>query len=74
MINIWISCHPTGQEGEILVDESKSGVLSNNGFGMFSGMDQDTYEKMERYFNNNNISMFSSRINVIFYLCIARYN
>ena len=33
--NIWISCHPTGQEGEILVDESKSGVLSNNGFGMF---------------------------------------
>lgn len=43
--NIWISCHPTGQEGEILVDESKSGVLSNNGFGMFSGMDQDTYEK-----------------------------
>ena len=43
--NIWISCHPTGHDGEILVDESKGGVLSNNSFGMFSGMDQDTYEK-----------------------------
>jgi hypothetical protein len=43
--NIWISCHPTGTDGKILVDESKSGVLSNNAFGMFSGIDQDTYEK-----------------------------
>lgn len=43
--NIWISCHPTGQDGQILVDESKSGVLNNNAFGMFQGVDQDTYEK-----------------------------
>lgn len=43
--DIWISCHPTGQDGEILVDESKSSILNNNSFGMFSGIDQDTYEK-----------------------------
>ncbi len=43
--NIWISCHPTGQDGEILMDESKSAVLSNNSFGMFSGISQDNYEK-----------------------------
>ena len=42
---IWINCYPTGSDGKILVDESKRGVLSNNSFGMYSGISQEKFEK-----------------------------
>ena len=42
---IWINCYPTGSDGEILVEESKSGILNNNSFGMFSGLSQSKYER-----------------------------
>ena len=42
---IWINCYPTGSDGKILVDESKRGVLSNNSFGMYSGISQKKFEK-----------------------------
>jgi carbonic anhydrase len=42
---IWIDCQPTGSNGQILMDENKEGILSNNSFSMFSGMSHDKYEK-----------------------------
>lgn len=42
---IYIDCQPTGSSGEILVDEDKNNILSNNEFGMFSGISQDKYER-----------------------------
>ena len=42
---IWINCYPTGSDGKILMEESKNGVLSNNAFGMFSGISQEKYER-----------------------------
>jgi len=41
---IWIDCKPTGSDGQILMDENKEGVLSNNSFSMFAGMNQKKYE------------------------------
>lgn len=43
---IWINCRPTGSDGKVLIDESKSSVLSNNSFGIFSGLKQSTFEKI----------------------------
>tara|TARA_A100001015_G_scaffold162607_2_gene180723 strand:+ start:1384 stop:2373 length:990 start_codon:yes stop_codon:yes gene_type:complete len=42
---IWINCYPTGAEGQILVEQSKSGILNNNAFGIFTGMDIKTFDK-----------------------------
>ena len=42
---IWINCYPTGSDGKMLVDESKRNVLSNNSFGMYSGISQKKFEK-----------------------------
>ena len=38
---IWIDCQPTGANGKILVDENKQGVLTNDSFRMFSGLNDD---------------------------------
>lgn len=43
---IYINCRPTGSDGKVLIDESKSDVLSNNSFGVFSGLKQSTFEKI----------------------------
>jgi carbonic anhydrase len=43
---IWINCYPTGSDGEILVEESKSNILNNNSFGMFSGLSQDKFQRI----------------------------
>ena len=59
--NIWINCYPTGSEGQILVEESKSGILNNNGFGMFTGMDQSTFDKY----------MFLIKVIVATILCVG---
>ncbi len=41
---IWIDCQPTGSDGQVLSDENKEGILSNNSFSMFAGMNHEKYE------------------------------
>lgn len=35
---IWIDCQPTGNAGNLLVEETKEGILTNNTFRMFNNM------------------------------------
>tara|TARA_Y100000591_G_scaffold269505_1_gene244047 strand:- start:9745 stop:10770 length:1026 start_codon:yes stop_codon:yes gene_type:complete len=46
--NIWIDCRRTGENGEIL--ENISRLNNNNPYGMFTGINQDTYEKYKWIF------------------------
>ena len=47
---IWIDCNPTGSDGNVLVDQNKIDLNSNNPFGMYSGINQDKYEKYKHIF------------------------
>tara|TARA_B000000557_G_C20740231_1_gene428244 strand:- start:90 stop:1079 length:990 start_codon:yes stop_codon:yes gene_type:complete len=58
---IWINCYPTGSEGQILVEESKSGILNNNAFGIFTGIKQSTFEKY----------LFLIKVIIATILCVA---
>tara|TARA_E500000178_G_C16966605_1_gene728757 strand:+ start:407 stop:1396 length:990 start_codon:yes stop_codon:yes gene_type:complete len=63
---IWINCYPTGADGKILVEESKSGILNNNSFGMFTGTDQKTFEKYMYFLKVFIISIIC--VVILFYL------
>ena len=45
---IWIDCRRTGKNGEILENINK--LNNNNPYGMFKGINQDTYEKYKWIF------------------------
>ena len=45
---IYISCNPTGINGQVLIDEDKNSVLNNNPLTMFIGnMNQKDYKKLK---------------------------
>jgi hypothetical protein len=43
---IYIDCKPTGSKGEVLIDESKNGILDNNPFSMISGPSPARYQQL----------------------------